>query len=187
MRAKSHSTFVRLLGTLCLGFAGLVLSAGWVHAGPIHLVLESDEDRPAGEEVFLATYGSLDDFFAGTFATAGFTDINISPGFSIAGFTFSDTGYHMLLQSDEDRPAGQEVFLATYGSLDDFFAGTFATAGFTDINISPGFRIRGFTMEFEVSDPHVRVPEPSTSSTLLIGVLVLIFARLHRSRRGRRS
>jgi hypothetical protein len=176
-----------------IGFTAIDIAADFGIAGftfsdtGYHLLLESKEDRPAGQEVFLATYDTIDDFIAADFATIGFTAIDIAADFSIAGFTFSDTGYHLLLQSDEDRPAGQEVFLASYNTIDDFIAANFASIGFTAIDIAADFSIRGFTMEFELGDPDVRVSEPSSISTLLLGVLGLILARLHWWSRRRHS
>jgi hypothetical protein len=146
MHADSCHRNVRLLGSLCLLIGvSILLAPGRIQAAPIHLVLESDEDRPAGQEVFLASYDTLEDFIAGAFASIGFTAIDIAADFSIAGFTFSDTGYHLLLESDEDRPAGQEVFLASFDTLGNFIAADFASIGFTAIDIAADFSIAGFT------------------------------------------
>jgi hypothetical protein len=184
MHADSCHRNVRLLGSLCLLIGvSILLAPGRIQAAPIHLVLESDEDRPAGQEVFLASYDTLEDFIAGAFASIGFTAIDIAADFSIAGFTFSDTGYHLLLESDEDRPAGQEVFLASFDTLGNFIAADFASIGFTAIDIAADFSIAGFTMEFQLDDLPVKVPEPSSVGLLLLGLLGLSIARLHWPRR----
>ena len=96
------------------------------------------------------------------------------------------TPIHLLLESDQDRPAGQEVFLASFDTLDDFIAANFASIGFTDIDIAADFSIAGFTMEFQLDDLPVKVPEPSGIGMLLFGMLGLILARLHWPRRQRR-
>ena len=55
-------------------------------AAPYRLLLESDANADPGDEVFLLTYDSLSDLQNGDFSFGGFTNIGISPSFSIAGF-----------------------------------------------------------------------------------------------------
>jgi hypothetical protein len=126
MHADSCHRNVRLLGSLCLLIGvSILLAPGRIQAAPIHLVLESDEDRPAGQEVFLASFDTLGNFIAADFASIGFTAIDIAADFSIAGFT----------------------------------------------------------MEFQLDDLPVKVPEPSSVGLLLLGLLGLSIARLHWPRR----
>lgn len=113
--------------------------------GKYHLLLESNLNADPGDEVFLLTYDSLGDLAAGDFSAGTFTQIGISPTFSIAGMDFSDGGFHLLLESDLNDDPGDEVYLLTYDSLGDLIAGDFSAGTFTQIGIASAYSINGFS------------------------------------------
>lgn len=78
---RLHRCLVTWVGAAMLAFALPAVGA------PFHLLLESDANADPGEEVYLVTYNSLSDLQSGAFSFAAFTNIGISSGFSIAGFT----------------------------------------------------------------------------------------------------
>ncbi|WP_209424835.1 hypothetical protein [Pararhodobacter sp. SW119] len=120
--------------------------AGMAYDGAFQVLLESDADAPTGNEVYLLSYPTIDAVQAGAFTFAGFTQIGISAGFSIAGLTY-DGAFRILLESDTDAPTGSEVYLLSYSDRAALIAGTFFEAGFTQIGISDGFSIAGFTYD----------------------------------------
>jgi hypothetical protein len=65
--------------------------AALTYDGAYRVVLESDADAAGGSEIFGVTYATWADFLsspAGGPGGGAFTPLNISPGFSIAGFAF---------------------------------------------------------------------------------------------------
>lgn len=175
-------------------------------AQPYTLLIESDTDRPGGEEVVQATYDSLADFMSDNPATEDFTDLDLPADWSVVGFAFdggwyrllrqdinaiqdnplnhctyesladviSDTfivcatpdyevergfnvvgfaadgqQYHLLLERISDAPGGDEVFVYTYDSILDFLTHNSSGGGYSDLNIGPGFSVRGFASDGE--------------------------------------
>ncbi len=134
------------LNTLCVAFVIWVVPLS-ADAGMVHMVLESDVDESAGNEVFLASYDSIADFLAGSNSSTSLSQININPDFGIGGFAFDGSSYLMLLESNVDESAGNEVFLASYASIADFLAGSNSSTSFSQININPDFGIGGFAFD----------------------------------------
>ncbi len=60
---------------------------GFAYDGQYQMLLESDEDV-ADDETFLISFDTFDDVVQNNIASFSFTDLNISPGYSIGGFLY---------------------------------------------------------------------------------------------------
>ena len=77
----------------------------------------------------------------------------------------------LLLETNADGDAGNEIYLANFDSYADLIGGNLgASSSFSQVNISSNYSVGGFTYEL-VSDPPASVPEPSTLALLGIGLL----------------
>mgnify|MGYP001813562621 FL=1 len=77
----------------------------------------------------------------------------------------------LLLETNADGDAGNEIYLANFDSYADLIGGNLgASSSFSQDNISSNYSVGGFTYEL-VSDPPASVPEPSTLALLGIGLL----------------
>jgi hypothetical protein len=145
--------------------------AGLTWDGSAYRVLvETRDDGTAPFEVFLASFATLDDLRTGiTSDPTDFTEIAISPDYQIADMTWDGSAYRVLVETRDDGTAPFEVFLASFATLDDLFAGiTSDPTDFTEIAISPDYQIAGFSSVTTVTPPP-RVPEPATWSLMIIG------------------
>ena len=113
-----------------------------------HLLLESNANL-AAEEVFLVNYANFADVGANTIASQGFLPLNINEDFSIGGFTFDGSAYHLLLESNANLE-DDEVFLVTYNSWDHLLSNTIDSQGFLPLNINEDFSIGGFAYTGDV-------------------------------------
>ncbi len=112
---------------------------------PFTVLLESNEDRGSGAEVFLADFASLDDLVNSAFLSTTFSALNIGPSFDVVGLAFDGAAYHMLLESTEDRGPGVELFYAEFASLGDLDADIVQAQSFSAIDVGNASTIRGFT------------------------------------------
>src|SRR4029079_19659597 len=80
------------------------------------VLLESNADRNAGNELYQVTYNSWADVLSNTIAAQGFLPLDLNPLFSNADLTFDVTAYRLLLESDADRNASNELYQVTYNS-----------------------------------------------------------------------
>jgi hypothetical protein len=148
------------------------------------MLLESNADRGAGNELYALTYNTWNDVLTNNIADQGFLSIDINPVFSAADLTWDGTAYRMLLESDGDRGAGNEIYALTYNSWADLLANNIAEQQFTALDINPVFSVGGFgALAFPTSEPPHSVPEPSTLALLAFGLGWLALVR-HRSRRA---
>ena len=90
---------------------------------------------------------SLSDLLDYNVAGGDYSQINVSPGFSIGGFAFDEGGYHLLFESDTDRSGGNEVYLESFGSLSDVLDYNVAGGDYSQIDVSPSFGIAGLAAE----------------------------------------
>ncbi len=102
-----------------------------------------------------------------------------NPLFSVGGLAFDGSQYHLLVESNADRPAGTEVFFLTYNSYADVLAHNVASQQFGAIDINPLFSVGGFTSEFAPQVPGV--PEPGTLLLFVLGALGLGWSRRRKS------
>jgi hypothetical protein len=165
-----HKSFVALAAGIALFGSSLAALASPVTS--YQVLVETRADGTAPFEVFLASFATLDDVFAGTTSTpTDFTQIAISPDFQIAGMTWDGSAYRVLVQTRADGTAPFEVFLASFATLDDLFAGTTgALTDFTQIAISPDYQIAGFSSVTTETSPPGSVPEPASLCLILVGL-----------------
>lgn len=142
--------FASSAGYTGLGIPPTFHVGGIAYDGQYRLLIESDDDRAAGAEIYSATFDSYADLLAGDgFASeAGFTGLGMPAAFDLVGFAF-DGQYRLLLESNDDRAAGAEVFAVTYDSYADLIAGNgFASgSGFTGLGIPAAFDVVGFAFD----------------------------------------
>lgn len=143
------------------------------------LLLESDADSGAGSEVFMASFDSLQSLLDGSVSSSAFSQLNINPNFSAGGLAFDGLSYQLLLESDADSGAGNEIFLASFDSFQSLLDGTVASNSFSQLNINTNFSAGGF-VAYAPEDP-VEVSEPASLGLLLIGLGTLML----RARRTR--
>lgn len=135
------------------GFTNIGLSETWGIGGlasdfdQYHLILESDDDSPGGQEVFRVTYDSLADFVADIPAAQGFSNVDVGSSWRIGGFASDGDQYHLILESNADQPGGAEIFQVTYDSLADFVADFPAATAFSAVDIGPDQSVGGFASD----------------------------------------
>lgn len=113
-----------------------------------HLLLESDANRE-DDEVFLVNYANFADVGTNAIQSNGFLELNVNEDFSIGGFTFDGSAYHLLLESNADRE-DDEVYLVTYNSWDHLLSNTIDSQGFLDLNINEAFSLGGLAYTGDV-------------------------------------
>ncbi len=143
------------------------------------LLLESDTDGGAGNDLFIATFDSYQNLLEGTVSSSSFSQLDLSSTFSSGGLAFDGSSYHLLLESDADSDAGSEVFLASFDSFQSLLDGTVASSSFSQLNISSNFSAGGF-VAYAPEGP-VEVSEPGSLGLLILGLGALML----RSRRAR--
>lgn len=111
------------------------------------MLLESDTDSSGGSEIFLASFDSYQSVLDGDLSSGAFSQLNISSGFSVGGLAYDDTGYQLLLESNTDASAGDEVFLASFSSYQNLLDGTLSSGAFSQLNISSSFSTGGFAYD----------------------------------------
>ncbi len=141
------------------------------------LLLESDDDRQSGSEVFLASFADFQDLLDGTLSSSSFSQLDIGPNFSAGGLAYDGMNYQLLLESDDDRQGGSEVFLASFAGFQELLDGTLSSSSFSQLDIGPNFSGGGLVV---LPDHPVEVPEPSSIGLLGAGLLGLIWARRKR-------
>ncbi|MDJ0788762.1 MAG: hypothetical protein QNK05_18285, partial [Myxococcota bacterium] len=70
----------------------------------------------------------------------------------IGGLAHDGDAFHLLVESDDDRQAGSEVFLASYATRQDLLDATISSSAFTQLNIGTGFGIGGLAAS-SVAEP----------------------------------
>jgi len=118
-----------------------------------HLLLESDENQSGGAEVFLTSFNSFSDLVAANISSSTFSQLDIGANFSVRGLTYDGSDYHLLLESNEDRSSGSEVFLTSFNSFTDLLAGNISNSTFSQLNIGTDFSVEG--MAYDGSDYHL--------------------------------
>lgn len=136
----------RMFRQFGLAFTLFALSALSSQAATITAVLESDNNRFGGAEVFQLSANTFDDLFNANLAAAGFSDLNIGANFSIKGLAH-DGQYRMLLESEGDRNAGAEILELTFATYDDLLNADFASINFTQIDLAPQFSLGGLAFD----------------------------------------
>ncbi|MEO0978577.1 MAG: hypothetical protein AAFY24_15020, partial [Pseudomonadota bacterium] len=115
-------------------------------ASTFQLLVESNDDRAAGSEVFAVTYDTFDDVLGANFSSRGFSQIDVGPNFSIGGLAY-DGQFRLMLESNDDRENGSEVFMATYDTYNDLLNADFSSRGFSQINVGAQFSVGGLAYD----------------------------------------
>jgi|GEM_PF-2379222 len=155
-------------------------AAGLMYDGIAYrMLLESDADRGANNEIYALTYNTWADVLTNTISEQYFLPLDINPVFSMADVTWDGTAYRMLLESNADRGANNEIYALTYNSWADLVANNIGPQSFTPLDINPVFSIGGFgALAFPTtSEPPRNVPEPSTLALFVLGLAWLAKAR----------
>ena len=153
---------------------------GFTFDGSVYrMLLESNGDRGANNEIYALTYNSWNDVLTNTIAEQYFLPLDINPVFSAAGLMYDGIAYRMLLESNADRGANNEIYALTYNSWADLVANNIGPQSFTPLDINPVFSIGGFgALAFPTtSEPPRNVPEPSTLALFVLGLAWLAKAR----------
>jgi hypothetical protein len=160
----------RLLSGIWLSAAAVVPGANAI-AAPYTLVLETRADAPGGQELFVETFPTLTDFLNGVHTNfGGFSVLDVAPAFQLAGFTYNGSDYVAVLETRQDAPGGQELFVETFPTLTDFLNGVHTNfGGFSVLDVDPAFQVAGFATEIA---PTVAAPEPNTAAILLLPLLL---------------
>lgn len=153
----------RLFQILLPVFACCISSA---QASTVQLLLESNDDRAAGSEVFVATLDTFDDVLGANFSSGSFSQIDVGPNFSVGGLAY-DGQYRLMLESNDDRSNGAEIFMATLDTLNDVLSANFNTSfsSFSQINVGSNFSVGGlaydgqFRLMLESNDDQVNGSE----------------------------
>jgi len=143
-----------------------------------HLLLESDENRQGGSEIFMASFANYDDLLTGSLSQGGFSQLNIGANFSVGGMTFNGGLFDVLLESDANRQGGSEIFQASFASFDDLMAGSLLSGSFSQLNVGAGFSVGGLVALPDPDDGYVgEVPEPGSFALFAVGAGLLGFVR----------
>ena len=161
--------------TVGLGAGGLTGSNAI--AAPFVVLLESNANMGAGQEVFLVTYNSYADLISNNQASSTFSQLNINASYSVGGMAYDGSQFHVLLESNANMGAGQEVFLITYNSYADLISNNQASSTFSQLNINASYSAGGLTALNTGNGGNV-VSEPATMMLVLIGLSFLsVFIR----------
>lgn len=122
--------------------------AGLAYDGQYRLALASRADSGAGNDLFIATYGSFADLVNSPSGVGGdFSGIDVGTGYRVAGLAY-DGRYRLALTTRSDGGAGDELFIATYDSYADLVNSPRAVGGdFSGIDIGPGYTVAGLTYD----------------------------------------
>jgi hypothetical protein len=118
-------------------------------AAPYTLVVETRADAPGGQELFVESFPTLNDFVQTEVHTNyGFFLLDIDPAFQLAGFTYDGSEYVTVVEPRADAPGGQELFVETFPTLNDFVqTGVHTNYGFSLLDIDPAFRLAALTYD----------------------------------------
>jgi hypothetical protein len=116
-------------------------------AAPFVVLLESNANMDAGQEIFLVTYNSYADLLSNNQASSTFSQLNINASYSVGGLTYDGSQFHVLLESNTNMDAGQEVFLVTYNSYADLLSNNQASSAFSQLNINASYSAGGLTYD----------------------------------------
>lgn len=141
---------------------------GFTHGLDGYQILYQTREPRLGNELYLSTFATLDAFATGDLTgPSGYLDFGVNDDFIVSDFTFDSTGYHVLFQTRRDADE-KEVFISTYATLADLFAGDSSEDRYTEIDVrGTEYRVAGF-LSLESADPTSAAPEPATWALMLM-------------------
>jgi len=156
---------------------------GFTYDGSYHLLLESNDNAGANNEVYLLNYASYADLLGNVQSnTSQFLPLNISTEFSLGGFAYNAGIYQVILETNDDVGANNEVYLLNYASYADLLGNVQSnTSQFLPLNISAEFSSRGYEVDTPLPGGGGAIPEPATWMAMILG-FGLAGAALRRSR-----
>src|SRR5690606_11322282 len=105
--------------------------------------------------------------------------LNINASYSAGGLTYDGSQFHVLLESNANMDAGQEVFLVSYNAYADLIGNNQASSAFSQLNINAFYSAGGLTALNTGSNGNGNVvSEPATMMLVFIGLGFLsVFVR----------
>ncbi|MDJ0741704.1 MAG: hypothetical protein QNJ91_18505, partial [Gammaproteobacteria bacterium] len=102
--------------------------------------------------------------------SGAFSDLDIGANFSAGGLAYDGSDYQLLLESDDDRLGGSEVFMVTFESFADLLTANFSGA-FSDLDIGVSFSAGGLAYQLEMPPDPAPIPVPGTLALLAASFL----------------
>lgn len=144
----------------------------------LDLLYESDADRGDGFEFFLRSFATTGDLLTGTGSSGGYSALDLTPDYSVAGMTYDEDGLHVLYESDADRSDGFEFFLRTFASAEDLLSGVGSSGGYSELDLTSDYSVSG--MAYGPWETTPTIPLPASAWLLFCGVAG--FGALRRNR-----
>jgi hypothetical protein len=108
------------------------------------------------------------------FLASGFVPV-VAGALLLLQSTAGAAPYTVLLESNEDRSDGTEVFLTSFDTFDDLINSppSGGVGAFSGLNVNPAYSVGGFVSAFPGDDPGATVAEPGTLLLLAAGLGLL--------------
>ena len=160
------------------------IARGITYDGTAYRVLFETRADATSNELAINSYPTLTDLLNDTNSTSQFSVININSPFSVGGFAYDSSGYHVLFETDADVTSN-ELAINTYPTLTDLLNDTNGTSTFSDINVNSPFSVAGFLIEPEVSGGPGAIDEPPPVFLFAFGLAILGLTSRLRATRSR--
>jgi len=138
-----------------------------IYQDQVYLLYESRADVNIAE-FSLHSWGSIEDFLAGTGETSSSVAQNISSSYQVAGFDIYQGRPYLFYEARPGQPFGSEFGLATWDSVDDFANGVLGSNSSVSATIPLFFRVAGFDILDDLA-VNSGVPEPAAWAMMLAG------------------